>query len=71
MPDNNYNMITPVEGLSNLASINQTKRRKKRKNRENPNQKKDKNNLLEEEDLEVEKSSKDTKYSNFGIDFKA
>ena len=36
MPENNYNMINPVEGLNNLAAINPVDRRKERQKKQNP-----------------------------------
>lgn len=36
MPDDNYNMIKPVESLQNIISLTPTKRREERKQRQNP-----------------------------------
>ena len=48
MPENNYNMINPVEGLNNLAAINPVDRRKERQKKQNPDEKKNKNRIFEE-----------------------
>lgn len=35
MPDDNYNMIKPVESLQNIMGLTPTKRREERKRRQN------------------------------------
>ncbi|MHC4572523.1 MAG: hypothetical protein ACYS76_00075 [Planctomycetota bacterium] len=35
MPDNNYNIVKPVEGLQNIAGLTPAKRREERRRRRN------------------------------------
>lgn len=41
MPDNDYNIIKPVESLHNIAGLNPAKRREQRKRRQNLNAEQD------------------------------
>ena len=72
MPENNYNMINPVEGLNNLAAINPVDRRKERQKKQNPDEKKNKNQIFEEnEDLEKDKFGNKENQDEHRVDFKA
>ncbi|MBN1796293.1 MAG: hypothetical protein JW804_06440 [Sedimentisphaerales bacterium] len=72
MPENNYNMINPVEGLNNLAAINPASRRKERKKKQTFDKKKNKKRIFEEsEDFEKDKFDNKENRDEHRVDFKA
>ena len=58
MPDNDYNIIKPVESLHNIAGLTPAKRREERKRRQNMHAAPDEEATLELNDS-VEKESPD------------
>jgi hypothetical protein len=71
MPDNNYNIIKPVDGLQSLTGVNPVGQRRRRQRRENPGSHNDSGETPTEEDTEQQENKEDDKFSRHRIDFKA
>jgi hypothetical protein len=57
MPDDNYNMIKPVESLQNIISLTPTKRREERKQRQNPQKEHSEQELDEQNGVDSQNST--------------
>ena len=61
MPDDNFNIIKPVEGLQNLAGLNPVRRREERKRRQNlKDQQDDQDEQQPDDSLEQQDFSEET-----------
>jgi hypothetical protein len=78
MADNNSNIIQPVDGLQNIASLTPAERRKDRKRRQQLNQESKQNpdtenqpdNPIEEQYLHIDQTDNENEQSNTGgIDY--
>ncbi len=71
MPDNNYNIIKPVEGLQSLTGVNPVGKRRHRQRKENSGNHNDSGEPHPEEESEQQENKTDDKLSQHRIDFKA
>ena len=71
MPDNNYNIIKPVEGLQSLTNIKPVGKRQNRQRREKPGSHNESGESINEEENEQQEDKTDDKLSRHRIDFKA
>jgi hypothetical protein len=71
MPDNNYNLIKPVEGLQSLTGVNPVSQRRHRQRKENLGSQNDSGEPLSEEESEQQENNTDDKSSKYRMDFKA
>jgi hypothetical protein len=71
MPDNNYNIIKPVDGLQSLTGANPVGQRQRRQRREKPGSHNDSDETINEEETEQQENKTDDKLSRHRIDFKA
>jgi hypothetical protein len=70
MPDNNDNIIKPVESLQSLTGVNPVDQRRHKQRRENPGGQSDSDESTSEEESQQENNA-DGKSSRHRIDFKA
>jgi hypothetical protein len=71
MPDSNYNIIKPVDGLQSLTGVNPVGQRQRRQRREKPGSHNDSDETPDEEETEQQDNKTNDKLSRHRIDFKA
>lgn len=71
MPDSNYNIIKPVDGLQGLTGVNPVGQRQHRQRKENPAGHNEADETLNEEETEQQKKETEDSLSKHRIDFKA
>lgn len=71
MPDNNYNIIKPVEGLQSLTGINPVGERRHRQQKQYPGGQGDSGEPEADDTHQDQDDAANDKSSRHGIDFKA
>jgi hypothetical protein len=71
MPESNYNIIKPVEGLQSLTGVNPVGQRRQRRQKQNPPGTSNTDESSADDTSEDEDSTLNDKSSKYRMDFKA
>ena len=71
MPDNNYNIIKPVDGLQSLAGVNPVGQRRHKQRKKSSGDQNDSGEPASEKESEQQENMTEKNSSKYRMDFKA